>query len=83
MTEAQVDKQKRPTWLQGLFIGGAGIVLGVGGCAAFIAGLDSNSDVVGAIGAGVFVIGLVTAVVGGVWFIVGMVKDFAQQTVKR
>jgi hypothetical protein len=83
MTDPPAEKQKRPTWLQGMLIGGAGIVLVIGGCAAFVAGLDSNSDVVGALGAGVFVIGLITAVVGGVWFIVGMVKDFVQQTVKR
>ena len=81
MTDAQAEQQKRPTWLQGMFIGGAGIVLGIGGCAAFITGLDSNSDVVGAIGAGVFLIGLLTAVVGGVWFIVGMVRDVLQQGV--
>jgi len=83
MTDEPPKAQKRPTWLQGMFIGGAGVVLGIGGCAAFIAGLDSNSDVVGVIGAGVFVIGLLTAVVGGIWFIVGMVKDLVQRTAKR
>ena len=83
MTDAPAEKQKRPTWMQGMFIGGAGVVLGIGGCYTFIAGLDSGSDVVGAIGAGVFVIGLITAVVGGIWFIVGMVKDFVRTSVKR
>ena len=73
MTDAP-EPQKRPTWVQGLFIVGAGLLLGIGGCATFLASLDSDSEVIAFIGGGAFLLGVLGVVVGGVWFTVGVFK---------
>jgi hypothetical protein len=74
VTDAPVAKQKRPTWLQGLLIGGASVIVGLGGCATFFASLGPNSEVLAYIGAGAFLLGVLGVIVGGIWFIVGVLK---------
>ena len=72
MTDAQAETQKRPTWLQGLFIVGAGVLLAIGGCATFV--VLSDSEVIAFLGGIAFLVGLLAVVVGGIRFIVGVVK---------
>ena len=74
VTDEQPARRKFPTWAQGLVIAIAGSVLGLGGCLAFLN--DMNSPL-GSIGGFVFMGGVLAVLVGGIWFIVGVVKSIA------
>jgi hypothetical protein len=74
VTDEQPARRKFPTWAQGLVIAIAGAVLGVGGCLAFLNDMNSGLGQVGAI---LFVAGLIAVPIGGIWFLVGVIKAIA------
>ena len=67
-----------PTWAQGLLIGVAGLVLGLGGCATWLT--NNGSGVVGSFGAIVFFGGLIAVPIGCIMFIVGVIKALFKQS---
>ena len=71
MTDEQASTGKLPTWGQGLLLGGGGILVATGGCAAFV---SFGDGLLGSLGAIAFVGGLVAVPVGGIMFIVGVIK---------
>jgi hypothetical protein len=66
-------RQKRPTWLQGLILGGGGLLAAIGGCATVIA-TDSFENVLTWAGGLVFIVGAIAVPIGGGMFIYGVIK---------
>ena len=59
-----------PGWTKGLTLAIGGIVLGFGGCLAF---LNDTESTLGAIGGMLFVGALFAVPIGGIWFLVGLI----------
>jgi hypothetical protein len=71
MTDEQTPKGKMPTWGQGLLLGGAGVILAAGGCATF---LSMGEGLLGGLGAIAFMGGVLAILIGGIMFLVGVIK---------
>jgi len=71
MTEEARTRRRLPSWAQGLLLAIAGAVLGVGGCLVWLNDPDST---LGNAGAMLFEGALLAVVIGGIWFVVGVVK---------
>lgn len=74
-----VSEEPRARWpllVRGLVIAVCGILLGIGGCAAF---LDHRYPAMGYVFGGAFFVGVLMLLVGGVMFIAGIFKWFVAQ----
>lgn len=71
--EAPPPRQSRPTWAQGLLLAGGGLIAAIGGCATFVA-IDSLENILGVLGALVFIVGAIAIPVGGGMFIYGVIR---------
>jgi hypothetical protein len=71
MADAPDATSKWPGWAKGLTLAISGVVLGLGGCVAFMN--DSNSAL-GSLGAIVFVGSLFAVPIGVIWFLVAVIK---------
>lgn len=70
-SEVQPSTRRLPSWAQGLLLAIAGAVLGFGGCLAW---LNDTESLMGAMGAIVFVGGVIAVPIGGIWFLIGVIK---------
>ena len=70
-TDQPSARRRLPSWAQGLLLAIAGSVLGLGGCLAFLNDMNST---LGSVGAMIFIGGLLTVAIGGIWFLVAVIK---------
>lgn len=74
MTNETQAMPQGPTWKQALILTGAGIVLGGGGCALFMANIFG---VLAIIGGGAFLAGVVMSLAGFIALLVRIVRSIA------